>query len=54
MKPSAVQIAEYWGGERWKGVAVPPYGMGFDIGYSDTLRDSLRLNFVGLFVDLKH
>src|ERR1043165_6325525 len=42
MKPSAVQIAEYWGGERWKGVAVSPYGMGFDIGYSDTLRDSLR------------
>jgi 1,4-alpha-glucan branching enzyme len=42
MKPSAAQIAEYWGGERWKGVAVPPYGMGFDIGYSDTLRDSLR------------
>ncbi|WP_019866451.1 alpha amylase C-terminal domain-containing protein [Methylovulum miyakonense] len=42
MKPSAVQIAEYWGGERWKGVAAPPYGMGFDIGYSDTLRDTLR------------
>ncbi|MDK2745296.1 MAG: alpha amylase C-terminal domain-containing protein [Nitrospira sp.] len=42
MKPTAAQIAEYWGGERWKGVAVPPYGMGFDIGYSDMLRDSLR------------
>src|SRR3954466_7696074 len=42
MKPSAVQIAEYWGSERWKGVAVPPHGMGFDIGYSDTLRDALR------------
>ena len=42
VKPSAVQIAEYWGGERWKGVAVPPDGMGFDIGYSDTLRDTLR------------
>lgn len=41
-KPTAVQIAEYWGDERWKGVAVPPYGMGFDIGYSDVLRDSLR------------
>ena len=42
VKPSAVQIAEYWGNERWKGVAVPPHGMGFDIGYSDTLRDTLR------------
>jgi 1,4-alpha-glucan branching enzyme len=42
IKPSAVQIAEYWGAERWKGVAAPPYGMGFDIGYSDTLRDTLR------------
>jgi len=42
VKPSAVQIAEYWGNERWKGVAVPPRGMGFDIGYSDTLRDALR------------
>ena len=42
VKPSAVQIAEYWGNERWKGVAVPPHGMGFDIGYSDALRDALR------------
>src|SRR4051812_11309407 len=42
VKPSAVQIAEYWGNERWKGIAVPPHGMGFDIGYSDTLRDALR------------
>jgi 1,4-alpha-glucan branching enzyme len=42
VKPSAVQIAEYWGDERWKGTAVPPHGMGFDVGYSDTLRDSLR------------
>jgi 1,4-alpha-glucan branching enzyme len=42
LKPGAVQIAEYWGGERWKGVARRPDGMGFDVGYSDTLRDSLR------------
>ncbi len=42
VKPSAVQIAEYWGAERWKGVAAPPDGMGFDIGYSDALRDNLR------------
>lgn len=42
IKPSAVQIAEYWGNERWKGVAALPDGMGFDVGYSDVLRDSLR------------
>jgi 1,4-alpha-glucan branching enzyme len=42
VKPSAVQIAEYWGNERWKGIAAPPFGMGFDIGYSDSLRDALR------------
>jgi 1,4-alpha-glucan branching enzyme len=41
-KPGAVQIAEYWGAERWKGVASPPFGMGFDVGYSDVLRDTLR------------
>ena len=42
IKPDAVQIAEYWGAERWQGVAAPPFGMGFDVGYSDTLRDALR------------
>ncbi|HSJ04865.1 MAG TPA: alpha-amylase family glycosyl hydrolase [Verrucomicrobium sp.] len=42
VKPGAVQIAEYWAWERWKGVARPPSGMGFDVGYSDTLRDKLR------------
>ena len=45
VKPEAVQIAEYWDndpGNRWKGIAVPPDGMGFDIGYSDVLRDTLR------------
>ena len=36
VKPEAVQIAEYWDndpGNRWKGIAAPPYGMGFDIGF---------------------
>ena len=42
VKPGAVQVAEYWGGERWRGIARPPDGMGFDIGYSDTLRDKWR------------
>ena len=42
IKPSAIQIAEYWGGERWRGVVNPPDGMGFDAGYSDRLRDRIR------------
>ena len=42
VKPAAVQIAEYWGNERWKGVGAPPYGMGFDLGYGDALRDQWR------------
>lgn len=42
VKPSALQIAEYWGGERWRGVAAPPHGMGFDAGYSDVLRSAVR------------
>jgi 1,4-alpha-glucan branching enzyme len=42
VKPDAVQIAEYWSREPWRGVAEPPSGMGFDIGYSDVLRQSVR------------
>lgn len=42
VKPAAVQIAEYWGRERWRAVAPPPSGMGFDIGYSDVLRNQVR------------
>ncbi|MES2570719.1 MAG: alpha amylase C-terminal domain-containing protein [Verrucomicrobiota bacterium] len=42
VKPKAVQIAEYWGNERWRGVVNMPHGMGFDVGYSDVLRENLR------------
>jgi 1,4-alpha-glucan branching enzyme len=42
VKPGAVQIAEYWGDQRWLGVWRPPGGMGFDIGYSDGIRDGVR------------
>ena len=42
ISPSAIQIAEYWGNDRWRGVAPPPDGMGFDAGYGDRLRDSIR------------
>ncbi len=40
--PSAVLIAEYWGEHRWLGVWRPPAGMGFDIGYTDGIRDGVR------------
>jgi 1,4-alpha-glucan branching enzyme len=42
IKPGAIQIAEYWGNERWRGVVNPPDGMGFDAGYNDELRDRIR------------
>ena len=42
MKPEAIQIAEYWGNDRWRGVVNPPDGMGFDAGYNDGLRDRIR------------
>jgi 1,4-alpha-glucan branching enzyme len=43
-KPSAALIAEYWGEQRWKAVSPPLHnaGMGFDLGYADGLRDSVR------------
>ena len=42
VNPGAVQIAEYWGDERWLGVTPPPGGMGFDAGYNDGLRENIR------------
>ena len=41
-KPSAALIAEYWGEFRCLAVRPAPAGMGFDIGYDDTLRDAVR------------
>jgi 1,4-alpha-glucan branching enzyme len=43
-KPAAALIAEYWGDHRWKAVSPPANnaGMGFDVGYADGLRDSVR------------
>ncbi len=40
--PAAVLIAEYWGEHRWLGVWSPPAGMGFDLGYTDGMRDGVR------------
>lgn len=37
-----ILIAEYWGEHRWLAVSPPPEGMGFDIGYSDGVRDRVR------------
>lgn len=42
VRPAAAQIAEYWGEYRWLGVWRPPDGMGFDIGYTDGIRDGMR------------
>jgi 1,4-alpha-glucan branching enzyme len=41
-KPGALQLAEYWADEPWKALADPPWGMGFDAGYSDELRQAIR------------
>lgn len=41
-RPQALQIAEYWSGERWKAVSRRPAGMGFDAALGDGLRDSVR------------
>ena len=41
-EPAAALIAEYWGEQRWRAIANPPDGMGFDIGYADGLRDGVR------------
>jgi 1,4-alpha-glucan branching enzyme len=40
--PAAALVAEYWGQYRWLAVQDPPGGMGFDLGYSDGLRDAVR------------
>ncbi|MFL6130018.1 MAG: alpha amylase C-terminal domain-containing protein [Mycobacteriales bacterium] len=42
LHPRAALIAEYWGAQRWRAVAPPPDGMGFDLGYADGLRDAVR------------
>jgi 1,4-alpha-glucan branching enzyme len=42
VKPSAIQIAEYWNPKRELAVKSPPDGMGFDAALADGLRDALR------------
>ena len=52
-KPNAVQIAEYWRDSRWLAVWRRPDGMGFDIGYSDALRDGVGNAFAKRQVELQ-
>ncbi|BCY12424.1 alpha amylase C-terminal domain-containing protein [Actinoplanes sp. L3-i22] len=40
--PAAALVAEYWGEIPRLAVEPPPVGMGFDLAYSDTLRDGVR------------
>ena len=41
-RPAAIQIAEYWNGDRARAVLPPPAGLGFDAALADGLRDGLR------------
>jgi 1,4-alpha-glucan branching enzyme len=41
-KPDAIQIAEYWAGDRAAAVRPAPGGLGFDAAWSDRLRDGIR------------
>jgi 1,4-alpha-glucan branching enzyme len=42
VRPSAIQIAEYWNDDRPHAIRAPPSGLGFDSELGDGLRDSLR------------
>jgi 1,4-alpha-glucan branching enzyme len=41
-KPDAIQIAEYWAGDRAAAVRPTPGGLGFDAAWGDRLRDGIR------------
>jgi 1,4-alpha-glucan branching enzyme len=41
-KPRAIQIAEYWGGDRAAAVRSVPSGLGFDAAWSDRVRVGVR------------
>jgi 1,4-alpha-glucan branching enzyme len=42
VKPSAIQIAEYWADDRAAAVRPAPSGLGFDAAWGDRLRDGIR------------
>jgi 1,4-alpha-glucan branching enzyme len=41
-KPQAIQIAEYWGGDRAAAIRSAPNGLGFDAAWSDKVRLGVR------------
>jgi 1,4-alpha-glucan branching enzyme len=41
-KPQAIQIAEYWAGDRAAAVRPSPNGLGFDAAWGDRLREGVR------------
>ena len=42
VKPSALQIAEYWDDDRARAVTSVPNGLGFDAEWDDQIRDKVR------------
>lgn len=42
LRPQAIQVAEYWGGDRAAAVRAQPAGLGFDAAWGDKLRDGVR------------
>jgi 1,4-alpha-glucan branching enzyme len=42
VKPQAIQVAEYWAGDRAAAVRPRPHGLGFDAAWGDKLRDGVR------------
>jgi 1,4-alpha-glucan branching enzyme len=40
--PDAIEIAEYWGDQRWRAVCGPPEGMGFHAAWHDGMREAVR------------
>ena len=46
MKPQAIQVAEYWAGDRAAAVRARPYGLGFDAAWGDRIREGIR-NAIG-------
>jgi 1,4-alpha-glucan branching enzyme len=42
LKPQAIQVAEYWAGDRAAAVRSRPSGLGFDAAWGDKLREGVR------------
>ena len=42
VKPSAIQIAEYWNSDRARAITPVPDGLGFDAEWDDQIRDHVR------------